>query len=45
MTDLGIGIIGAGYMARTFAECLAKYTQGGRFARSRGRDPSPGDRG
>ncbi len=31
MTDLGIGIIGAGYMARTFAECLAKYTQGGRL--------------
>jgi UDP-N-acetyl-2-amino-2-deoxyglucuronate dehydrogenase len=29
MTHLGIGIIGAGYMARTFAECLARYTQGG----------------
>ena len=31
MTDLGIGIIGGGYMARSFAECLARYTQGGRL--------------
>ena len=31
MSDLGIGIIGSGYMARTFAECLAKYTRGGRL--------------
>src|SRR5207248_8955518 len=31
MTDVGIGIIGAGYMARSFAECLARYTQGGRL--------------
>lgn len=31
MTHLGIGIIGSGYMARTFAECLGKYTRGGRL--------------
>jgi myo-inositol 2-dehydrogenase/D-chiro-inositol 1-dehydrogenase len=31
MDDFGIGIIGAGYMARTFAECLARYTRGGRL--------------
>jgi predicted dehydrogenase len=29
MAELGIGIVGSGYMARTFAECLAKYTRGG----------------
>jgi predicted dehydrogenase len=29
MEQLGIGIIGSGYMARTFAECLKKYTRGG----------------
>ncbi len=29
--EIGIGIIGAGYMARTFAECLAKHTRGGRL--------------
>ena len=29
MTDLGIGLIWAGAMARTFAECRARYTQGG----------------
>src|SRR5690242_11320224 len=29
MADLGIGIIGSGYMGRTFAECLKKYTRGG----------------
>src|SRR5215470_17531027 len=31
MDEIGIGIIGSGYMARTFAECLAKYTRGGRL--------------
>jgi predicted dehydrogenase len=31
MDDIGIGIIGSGYMARTFADCLAKYTRGGRL--------------
>jgi predicted dehydrogenase len=31
MDEIGIGIIGAGYMARTFAECLARYTHGGRL--------------
>src|SRR6202011_2997546 len=31
MTDLGIGIIGSGYMARTFAECLRQHTRGGRL--------------
>jgi UDP-N-acetyl-2-amino-2-deoxyglucuronate dehydrogenase len=29
--EIGIGIIGAGYMARTFAECLGKYTRGARL--------------
>jgi predicted dehydrogenase len=31
VSDLGIGIIGSGYMARTFAECLKRYTRGGRL--------------
>jgi predicted dehydrogenase len=31
MDEIGIGIIGAGYMARTFAECLTRYTHGGRL--------------
>jgi predicted dehydrogenase len=31
MDEIGIGIIGAGYMARTFADCLAKYTRGARL--------------
>jgi predicted dehydrogenase len=31
MDEIGIGIIGSGYMARTFADCLAQYTRGGRL--------------
>src|SRR5690349_8144946 len=31
MADLGIGIIGCGYMGRTFAESLKNYTRGGRL--------------
>ncbi len=31
MDEIRIGIVGAGYMARTFAECLARYTHGGRL--------------
>jgi hypothetical protein len=25
VTELGIGIIGSGYMGRTYAECVARY--------------------
>lgn len=27
-SNLGIGLVGSGFMARTYAECLAKYTHG-----------------
>ena len=30
-TELGLGIIGSGFMGRTYAECLARYTHGGRL--------------
>jgi predicted dehydrogenase len=31
MADLGIGLIGSGYMGRTFAECLRNYCKGGKL--------------
>jgi UDP-N-acetyl-2-amino-2-deoxyglucuronate dehydrogenase len=31
MADLGIGLIGSGYMGRTFAECLRLYCHGGKL--------------
>ena len=40
MSDLGIGIIGSGYMGRTFAECLRNYCKGGKL-RAVGRQPAP----
>ena len=29
---IGIGLAGSGYMGRSYAECIAKYTSGGRLA-------------
>src|SRR5262245_45871888 len=29
--DIGIGIIGSGYMGRTYAECVARYNTGARL--------------
>ena len=29
--ELGIGIIGSGYMGRTYAECVARYNQNSRL--------------
>jgi predicted dehydrogenase len=29
--SVGIGIVGSGYMGRTYAHCLAEHTSGGRF--------------
>jgi predicted dehydrogenase len=31
MNDIGIGIIGSGYMGRTYAECVARYNTGARL--------------
>jgi len=30
--DIGVGIIGSGYMGRTYAECIARYNTGTRLA-------------
>src|SRR5262245_13765892 len=29
--DIGVGIIGSGYMGRTYAECIARYNSGARL--------------
>jgi predicted dehydrogenase len=41
MDEIGIGIIGAGYMARTFADALAHYTRGGRLRAVAGGSRAP----
>jgi predicted dehydrogenase len=41
MSDLRVGIIGSGYMARTFAECLRKYCRGGRLVAVAGGTRAP----
>src|SRR5947207_3805266 len=38
---LGIGLIGAGSMARAYAECLARYTRGGRLVAVTGGKRAP----
>ena len=34
--EIGIGMIGAGFMGRTYSECLAKYTHGARLVAAAG---------
>lgn len=41
MDTLGIGIIGSGFMGRTFAECLAQYCRGGRLRAVAGGSRAP----
>jgi predicted dehydrogenase len=35
-SDIGIGMIGAGFMGRTYSECLAKYTHGAHLVAAAG---------
>src|SRR5688572_25723709 len=39
---LGVGIIGSGYMGRTYAECLARHNSGARLAGIAGGTRAPG---
>ena len=31
MTELRLGLLGSGYMGRTYAECIAKYNNRGKL--------------
>jgi predicted dehydrogenase len=42
VTDIGIGIIGSGYMGRTYAECVARYNTGARLIAVAGGTRAPG---
>jgi predicted dehydrogenase len=39
--DLGVGIIGSGYMGRTYAECVARYNTGARLVAVAGGSRAP----
>jgi myo-inositol 2-dehydrogenase/D-chiro-inositol 1-dehydrogenase len=39
--EIGLGIIGSGFMARTYAECLARYTRQGRLVAVSGGTRAP----
>lgn len=39
--EIGLGIIGSGFMGRTYAECLARYTQQGRLVAVTGGSRAP----
>jgi predicted dehydrogenase len=39
--DIGIGIIGSGYMGRTYAECVARYNTGARLVAIAGGSRAP----
>jgi predicted dehydrogenase len=39
--DIGIGIIGSGYMGRTYAECVARYNSGARLVAVAGGSRAP----
>ena len=41
MPDLGIGIIGSGYMGRTYAECVSRYNAGARLVAVAGGSRAP----
>jgi predicted dehydrogenase len=41
MTDIGVGIIGSGYMGRTYAECVARYNTGVRLVAVAGGSRAP----
>jgi predicted dehydrogenase len=40
--EIGIGIIGSGYMGRTYAECLTRYNRGARLVAVGGGSRAPG---
>jgi predicted dehydrogenase len=40
--DLGVGIVGSGYMGRTYAECVARYNTGARLRAVAGGSRAPG---
>src|SRR6185295_8961355 len=40
--EIGIGIIGSGYMGRTYAECVARYNHGARVVAVAGGTRAPG---
>jgi predicted dehydrogenase len=40
--EIGIGIIGSGYMGRTYAECVARYNTGARLIAVAGGSRAPG---
>jgi predicted dehydrogenase len=40
--DIGIGIIGSGYMGRTYAECVTRYNTGARLVAVAGGSRAPG---
>ena len=42
MGDIGIGLIGSGYMGRTYAEGISKYNEGGRLVAVYGGSRAPG---
>jgi predicted dehydrogenase len=39
--DLGIGIVGSGYMGRTYAECVSRYNRGARLVAIAGGSRAP----
>src|SRR5690349_21064254 len=39
--EVGIGIIGSGYMGRTYAECVARYNHGARLVAVAGGSRAP----
>ena len=41
-SEIGIGIIGSGYMGRTYAECVARYNTGARLTAIAGGSRAPG---
>jgi predicted dehydrogenase len=41
-TEIGIGIIGSGYMGRTYAECVARYNRGAHLVAVAGGSRAPG---
>ncbi len=42
MTELGLAILGSGYMGRTYAECISKYNTRARLAAVAGGSRAPG---
>lgn len=42
MAELGIGLLGSGYMGKTYAECIAKYVSRGRLVAVAGGSRAPG---